>query len=213
MRCTCLPIPIEVFVIAILSTKLIELRYVANAFLFQTSVSNRIPTRILLPLPLSNDDESQLLPTSDESIEISLQDRSEASRPQLQSEKSARFETSKTPSTQDLMRAIGTSPRRIFVSVTSATAIALGANFFGITSKVLDAIPESVVETSGLDTYYPRGNFKRVKSGQNGYTFVIPKGWVADTALELAKAQRMAGNLDYSMRRMNGNGVLPDTGM
>lgn len=42
------------------------------------------------------------------------------------------------------------------------------------------------------------GDFKR--SGGKGYTFVIPKEWLADTYVELAKAQRAVQPLDYSMR-------------
>ena len=53
------------------------------------------------------------------------------------------------------------------------------------------------------------GDYKRVRG--SGYSFVIPKEWVADTFIELAKAQRMAGQLDYKMKRMGG-GTLPDAG-
>lgn len=56
---------------------------------------------------------------------------------------------------------------------------------------------------------YTVGQYKRVK-GQ-AYTFVIPKEWVADTAVELAKVQRRAGSLDYRMGQGRG-GVLPDAG-
>ena len=55
------------------------------------------------------------------------------------------------------MAAMGTSPRRILLSVASASGIALAANFLGITSRLLDTVPESTVEASGLDTYFPRG--------------------------------------------------------
>lgn len=54
------------------------------------------------------------------------------------------------------------------------------------------------------------GQYKRFK-GQ-GYTFVIPKEWAADTALELAKVQRRTGTLDYKMSRGGGGGTLPDAG-
>jgi hypothetical protein len=62
-----------------------------------------------------------------------------------------------------------------------------------------------MVESSGLDTFYPRGNYKRYKTDL--YTFVFPKQWVADTSLELAKAQRRAATLDYRMRQ-NNNAML-----
>ena len=59
--------------------------------------------------------------------------------------------------TEDLMAAMGTNPRRIFVGLLSGTGIALAGNFLGVTSKFLTALPESTVEASGLDTYFPRG--------------------------------------------------------
>jgi len=99
------------------------------------------------------------------------------------------------------MAALGTSPRRIFLSTLSASGIALAGNFLGVTSRFLTAVPEDVVEASYLDTYFPRGNFKRCR-GQ-GYTFVIPSEWLADTFVELAKAQRRIQPLDYSMSSGN----------
>ena len=115
-------------------------------------------------------------------------------------------------SSTDLMRAMGTSPRRIFLSLTTSTSIALAANFLGITSNLLGTMPSEVVESTGLDTYYPVNGFKRFNGA--GYTVTIPKEWVADTAVELAKATRRAGTLDYGMKRPSsgapGAGVLPD---
>ena len=62
-------------------------------------------------------------------------------------------------SANDMMRAMGTSPRRIFLSVLSASGIALAGNFLGVTSKLLTAVPEEAVEATQLDTYFPRGKF------------------------------------------------------
>ena len=121
------------------------------------------------------------------------------------------------PSPLDLMRMMGTSPRRVFLSVISSTFIAFAANFFGITSNLLSALPETFVEKSGLDSVYPRGDYKRVtvrgSFGSSGKcSFVIPKDWVADTSLALAQAQRAAKVLDYSMSSSLSNqaAVLPD---
>lgn len=118
------------------------------------------------------------------------------------------------PSVQDLMLAMGTNPRRIVLSLVSATGIALVGNLFGVTSRLLTAIPEEQVEATGLDTYFPRGDFKRCQTQE--YTYVVPKEWLADTFLELAKAQRKVQPLDYSMqeRRINNSGrisTLPDS--
>mmetsp|Transcript_30285 Transcript_30285/g.66612 ORF Transcript_30285/g.66612 Transcript_30285/m.66612 type:complete len:364 (+) Transcript_30285:200-1291(+) len=116
------------------------------------------------------------------------------------------------PSSDDLMKAMGTNPRRIFLSLTTSTGIALAANFLGITSTLLASVPPDVLESTSLDTYYPVNDFKRYNGG--GYTLTIPKEWVADTAVELAKATRRAGTLDYGMKRPGsgapGAGVLPD---
>jgi PsbP len=117
----------------------------------------------------------------------------------------------------DMMLALGTSPRRIFLGLLSSSGIALGGNFLGITSHLLTLVPEDVVESTGIDTYFPRGEFKRCRGGLGDYTFVFPKEWVGDTFVELAKAQRMTQSLDYTMsrsssnRRGGGGGILPDS--
>lgn len=118
------------------------------------------------------------------------------------------------PTADLLMKAMGTSPRRIFLSSLSATGIALTGNLYGVTSNLLTKVPESLVESTGLDTYYPRGDFKRFRSSE-GYTFVIPKEWVGDTALELAKIERRTMRLDaeYNMksgRPSRNSGSIPD---
>ena len=107
------------------------------------------------------------------------------------------------------MKALNTSPRRIFLSTLASTAIALISNFCGVTSNILSIVPENLVEKIGLDVFYPRGDMKRFKSGEYQYTFVVPKEWVQDTAVELAKIQTRAARLDYSMKK-NANGSIPD---
>jgi len=118
---------------------------------------------------------------------------------------------SPTLSASDLMRAMGTSPRRIVLSGISATGIALAGNLFGVTSGLLAKFPEETVEATGLDTYFPVGDYKRIRTPD--YTLVIPKEWVADAAVEMAKAQRRSRSLDYSKGSRNraaGATTLPD---
>lgn len=45
-------------------------------------------------------------------------------------------------SSQELMAAMGTNPRRIAISLLSASGIALAGNLFGCTSRILTAFPE-----------------------------------------------------------------------
>jgi hypothetical protein len=144
------------------------------------------------------------------SEEPPIENTQPAQRPRIENQR-----RSNDPSPADLMRAMGTSPRRVFLSVLSSTFIAFAANFFGITSNVLSALPESFAEKTGLDSFYPRGDYKRVTVrgttvGQGKCTFVIPKDWLADTSLALAQAQRRAKVLDYSMSSSDQMGVLPD---
>jgi hypothetical protein len=113
--------------------------------------------------------------------------------------KSSSSSTPSGPTAQDLMLAMGTNPRRIFMGTLSATGIALAGNFLGVTSKLLTLLPEGQVEAVGIDTYFPRGGYKRYRTSD--YTFVVPAEWVADTFLELAKAQRKIQPLDYAMSR------------
>jgi hypothetical protein len=113
------------------------------------------------------------------------------------------------------MSLLGTSPRRIFLSFASATTIALGTNFLGGTSALLSLVPEQIVERSSLDLFYPRGPFKRVRGvdPNDYYSFLIPKSWVADTSLELAKAARRTKALDYTRkpkRSASSLDVIPD---
>ena len=57
------------------------------------------------------------------------------------------------------------------------------------------------------------GDFKRFKENQYGYSFVYPKVWVGDTALELAKAERRTRSLDYTMKNgRKSTNTLPDAG-
>lgn len=116
-----------------------------------------------------------------------------------------------TLTARDMMTAMNTSPRRIFLSGLSASGIALAGNLFGVTSQLLMAFPEEQVAATGLDTYFPRGDYKRYRTAD--YSLVIPKEWVADTAVELAKAQRRSMSLDYSMQGSGASktsSVLPD---
>ena len=113
------------------------------------------------------------------------------------------------PTPELMMKAMNTSPRRIFLSTLASSAIAITSNFCGVTSNILANLPEDTVEKTGLDTFYPRGEMKRFKSGEYQYTFIIPKEWVQDTAVELAKIQSRAARLDYSMKK-NANAPIPD---
>ncbi len=151
-------------------------------------------------------------PLKDTKYDDSLEEIDLSETPNFEQQKSSAPPTSPSHeiTATDMMRTLGTSPRRILLSFVSASGIALAGNFLGVTSRLLTFVPEEKVEASGLDTYFPRGDYKRCRS--RDYTFLIPKEWVADTFIELAKAQRQVQPLDLQMKRNNGGAsTLPDS--
>ena len=173
----------------------------ANGYSRQPSTSTKITTLVhrstsTILASTSNDEETASSPSISESEPEAAETDASQTTPQNQQ---SSVQPPPGPSVQDLMLAMGTNPRRIFLGVSSATGIALAGNLFGVTSNLLTNIPEEQVEATGLDTYFPRGNYKRCRTSE--YTFVIPKEWVADTFVELAKAQRKVQPLDYSMQQ------------
>jgi hypothetical protein len=66
---------------------------------------------------------------------------------------------------------------------------------------------------SHLATQIYIGDFKRFRGTEFGYSFVFPKEWVGDQAVELAKIQQRTTPLDYNMRKSSSSGKLPDAGM
>ena len=190
---------------------------------------NRYNNRRLVLYATSIDDDEQVREDDDLQTDIISRDGdSESSstntiKRQQQQQQQRQQQKPYTPI--QVMSLMGTSPRRIFLSLATSTTIALAGNLFGVTSNVLQSLPEATVEKIGLDTYYPVGDYKRVVvRGSNSMasnipgstnsgkcSFLIPKDWVADTSLALAQAQRQAKMLDYTMNNNSpSNNVLPD---
>ena len=189
---------------------------------------NRYNNRRLVLYATSIDDDEQVREDDDLQITdiISRDDDSESSSSSTNTIKRQQQQQQQQQYTPiQVMSIMGTSPRRIFLSLATSTTIALAGNLFGVTSNVLQSLPEATVEKIGLDTYYPVGDYKRVVvRGSNSMasnipgstnsgkcSFLIPKDWVADTSLALAQAQRQAKMLDYTMNNSSpSNNVLPD---
>lgn len=165
------------------------------------------PNYLCLCLSSNNDDGESFSELTRTTSSTGVDETSESSSKETKKMRTSRETLG--PSMGEVMSALGTSPRRVFISLSSAVGIGLAGNLFGVTSNVLQAVPEDLVEQVGLDTYYPRGNYKRYNG--RSYSLLIPKEWVADTALELAKAQQRTIPLDLtsnSLRRRQA--TLPD---
>lgn len=83
------------------------------------------------------------------------------------------------------------SRRRLLVGTSVSTGITLGANFGGITSKLLGLVDEETVEKYGLDVLYSRNGYRRCLDRDNGYTFLVPEKWLSDQLLYQRYAKRI----------------------
>ncbi|KAF6142682.1 hypothetical protein GIB67_015168 [Kingdonia uniflora] len=72
--------------------------------------------------------------------------------------------------------------RRLLVNVGSASLVALGANFVGITSSLLGIFPETSRNLK-LDVLYPIGGYTRCLDTNESFEFIYPASWVRDQTL------------------------------
>ena len=86
--------------------------------------------------------------------------------------------------------------RRVAGAAVGSSLLALGGNFLGVTSLVLErAVPESTVESLRLDVLYPVGGFKRCLV-PGLFTFVYPEAWLADVTVARRRAERQEAARD-----------------
>ncbi|CAD5165027.1 unnamed protein product [Musa acuminata subsp. malaccensis] len=69
--------------------------------------------------------------------------------------------------------------RRLLTGIGSASLVALGANFGGVTSFLLGLSPE-LGRSLRLDVLYPVQGFTRCLDSSNGFEFIYPESWVGD---------------------------------
>ncbi|KAL7003081.1 PsbP domain-containing protein 7, chloroplastic [Sarracenia purpurea var. burkii] len=84
--------------------------------------------------------------------------------------------------------------RRLLTGFGSASLVALGANFAGITSFFLGLWPETGRNLK-LDVLYPIGGYSRYVQTNEGFEFIYPAGWVGDQTL----LKRAVGKLEKSL--------------
>ncbi|GAX76730.1 hypothetical protein CEUSTIGMA_g4177.t1 [Chlamydomonas eustigma] len=82
------------------------------------------------------------------------------------------------------------STRRLALSAASATFIALGGNFFGITSFLLSLDKGQLARSSRLDVLVPVLGFKRYVDYADMFEFQYPAQWLADQTVARRAAQR-----------------------
>lgn len=84
--------------------------------------------------------------------------------------------------------------RRLLTGIGSASLVAVGANFAGVTSFLLGFSPETGRNLK-LDVLYPIGGFNRYIQTNEGFEFIYPAAWVGDQTL----LYRALGKLERSL--------------
>lgn len=82
-----------------------------------------------------------------------------------------------------------TFQRRLLLGIGSASLVAVGANFSGITSFLLGFSPNTGRNLK-LDVLYPIGGYSRCIQPDEGFEFIYPATWVADQTLLYRAAER-----------------------
>ncbi|TYH46248.1 hypothetical protein ES332_D11G322500v1 [Gossypium tomentosum] len=85
--------------------------------------------------------------------------------------------------------------RRLLAGVGSASLVAVGANFGGLTSFLLGLVPESGRSLT-LDVLYPIEGYSRRIESNEGFEFTYPASWVGDQRLLYRAAERLERSLD-----------------
>lgn len=85
--------------------------------------------------------------------------------------------------------------RRLLTGIGTASIVALGANFAGITSSLLGLSPDGA-RSLKLDVIYPIGGYTRCLDTNEGFEFVYPSNWVGDQTILYRTAGKVERSLD-----------------
>ncbi|KAF9681576.1 hypothetical protein SADUNF_Sadunf05G0016000 [Salix dunnii] len=99
------------------------------------------------------------------------------------------FQEVPRPPAEQFAPLASTFQRRLLVGAGSASLVAVGANFGGITSFLLGLSPESGRNVK-LDVLYPIGGYSRCIETNEGFEFIYPATWVGDQRLLYRAAEK-----------------------
>ncbi|MED6177138.1 PsbP domain-containing protein 7, chloroplastic, partial [Stylosanthes scabra] len=92
--------------------------------------------------------------------------------------------------------------RRLLLGIGSASLVALGANFAGITSFLLAFSPENGRNLK-LDVLYPIRGYSRCLDTNQGFEFIYPANWVGDQTLLYRAAKKREAELSLDPPALN----------
>ncbi|KDP23496.1 hypothetical protein JCGZ_23329 [Jatropha curcas] len=99
--------------------------------------------------------------------------------------------------------------RRLLVGIGSASLVAVGANFGGVTSFLLGLSPETGRNLK-LDVLYPIGGYSRCIQTNEGFEFVYPSNWVGDQTLLYRAVEKKEFERSLDLPPLNNNVKLSD---
>lgn len=113
------------------------------------------------------------------------------------------------PPSEQFMPLASVFRRRLLTGIGSASVVAVGANFAGVTSFLLGYFPDNS-RSLKLDVLYPIGGYSRCIQREEGFEFMYPSNWVGDQTLLYraagkAESQRLLDPPPLSGRRRNIN--------
>uniref|UniRef100_A0A0F7GZV4 Photosystem II reaction center PsbP family protein n=1 Tax=Erodium gruinum TaxID=337380 RepID=A0A0F7GZV4_9ROSI len=94
--------------------------------------------------------------------------------------------------------------RRFLVGIGSASLVAVGANFAGITSLLLGFSPRTGRDLK-LDVLYPIGGYSRCIDPNEGFEFIYPVNWVGDQTLLYRAAGKAESQRSLDLPPLNGS--------
>uniref|UniRef100_A0A0F7CZB1 Photosystem II reaction center PsbP family protein n=1 Tax=Hypseocharis bilobata TaxID=253189 RepID=A0A0F7CZB1_9ROSI len=94
--------------------------------------------------------------------------------------------------------------RRFLLGIGSASLVAVGANFAGITSFLLGFSPQTGRDLK-LDVLYPIGGYSRCIDPNEGFEFIYPVNWVGDQTLLYRAAGKAESQRSLDPPPLNGD--------
>ncbi|XP_077219092.1 photosystem II reaction center PsbP family protein [Tasmannia lanceolata] len=105
---------------------------------------------------------------------------------------------------EDFAPLAGVFQRRLLIGIGSASLVAVGANFAGITSFLLGFSPE-IGRGLKLDVLYPVGGYSRCLETNQGFEFLYPANWVGDQRLLYREARKAESERSLDLPPLNDN--------
>ena len=87
------------------------------------------------------------------------------------------------------MKKVGIDPTRFILFNLLAVALALGANFVGVTSNLMTSTNPTFFRELKVDRLYQIAGYFRHVDDDDGYEFLYPQTWMADQTVMLANAK------------------------